>query len=39
MADVRANLGAGAKVAELPMLIDIDEAEDWWKWRSNCSSD
>lgn len=33
MADVRANLGRGAKVAELPTLIDIDVAEDWWAWR------
>ena len=33
MADVHANLGEGAKVAELPTLIDIDEAEDWRAWR------
>ena len=33
MADVRANLGARAKVAELPTLIDIDEADDWRAWR------
>ncbi|MEO9969443.1 MAG: TIGR04282 family arsenosugar biosynthesis glycosyltransferase [Hyphomonadaceae bacterium] len=33
MADVRANLGESAKVAELPMLIDIDEADDWRAWR------
>ena len=33
MADVRANLGESAKVAELPMLIDIDEAADWKAWR------
>jgi len=33
MADVRANLGEGAKVAELPMLIDIDDADDWRAWR------
>jgi len=33
MADLRANLGAGAKVAELPTLIDIDEADDWRAWR------
>lgn len=33
MADVRANLGAGARIAELPTLIDIDEAADWRAWR------
>ena len=33
MADVRANLGRSARVAELPTLIDIDEAEDWRAWR------
>lgn len=33
MADVKANLGAGAKVAELVTLIDIDEADDWRAWR------
>lgn len=34
MADVRANLGEVAKVALLPTLIDIDEAEDWKAWRA-----
>ena len=33
LADVRANLGQGAKVAELATLIDIDEAADWRAWR------
>lgn len=33
MADVRANLGPSARVAELPTLIDIDEADDWRAWR------
>lgn len=33
LADVRANLGQGAKVAELVTLIDIDEAEDWRAWQ------
>lgn len=32
MADVRANLPAGSRVAELPTLIDLDEAEDWHAW-------
>jgi len=32
MADVKANLPEGARVAELPVLIDIDEAEDWRAW-------
>ncbi|NQY95584.1 MAG: DUF2064 domain-containing protein [Henriciella sp.] len=34
MADVKANLSTAARVAELPTLIDIDEAEDWEAWRS-----
>ena len=33
MADVQANLPERARVAELPTLIDIDEAEDWMAWR------
>ena len=33
MADVRKNLPKRARVAELPTLIDIDEAEDWMAWR------
>lgn len=37
MADVRANLGPGARVAELPVLIDIDEANDWKAWRAGCA--
>lgn len=37
MADVRRNLGTGAKVAELPTLIDIDEADDWRAWRAERS--
>lgn len=32
MADVKDNLPKGARVAELPVLIDIDEAEDWRAW-------
>ncbi len=32
MADVRANLPDGARIAELPALIDIDEARDWSAW-------
>ena len=35
MADVRRNLPARARVAELPMLIDLDEAEDWHAWSKN----
>lgn len=34
MADVRANLGESAKVAQVPTLIDIDEADDWRAWRA-----
>ena len=33
MEDVWANLGKQSKVALLPQLIDIDEAEDWLNWR------
>lgn len=33
MADVRRNLGAQARVAELVTLIDIDDADDWRIWR------
>lgn len=33
MADVRGNLPKRARVAELPTLIDLDEAEDWRAWR------
>jgi len=33
MTDVRANLPSTARVAELPTLIDLDEAEDWKAWR------
>ena len=32
MADVRRNLGSVARVAELPVLIDIDDADDWLAW-------
>jgi len=32
MADVRRNLPSGSKVAVLPTLIDLDEAEDWKSW-------
>lgn len=32
MADVRGNLPTGSRVAELPTLIDLDEAEDWRSW-------
>ncbi|MCR9194416.1 MAG: DUF2064 domain-containing protein [Hyphomonas sp.] len=32
MADVRANLPNDARVAELPVLIDIDDADDWRAW-------
>lgn len=31
--DVKANLPSGVRIAELPTLIDIDEAEDWQVWR------
>ena len=34
MSDVKANLPAGSRVAELPTLIDIDEAEDWSAWKT-----
>lgn len=37
MEDVRANLPEGARVALLPTLIDIDEAEDWANWRKSIS--
>ena len=33
LADVQANLPAGARVARLPELIDLDEAEDWAAWK------
>ncbi|MEO0882500.1 MAG: TIGR04282 family arsenosugar biosynthesis glycosyltransferase [Pseudomonadota bacterium] len=33
MADVRQNLGPSASVTELPVLIDIDDADDWLAWR------
>ena len=33
MADVKANLPKGTRVAELPTLIDIDDAKDWRAWR------
>lgn len=33
MADVRRNLGTAQIAPDLPTLIDIDEAEDWWAWR------
>ncbi len=33
MADVKAHLPEGTRVAELPTLIDIDDAEDWKAWR------
>lgn len=32
MADLQANL-AGAHIARLPELIDLDDAEDWKAWR------
>lgn len=34
MADVRANLPTGARVAILPELIDLDVASDWHDWRA-----
>jgi hypothetical protein len=34
LADVRGNLPAGARVAELPTLMDLDEAEDWRAWQA-----
>lgn len=37
MDDVRANLPEAARVALLPTLIDIDEAEDWTNWRGGRS--
>lgn len=33
LADVRANLPEGARIAMLAELIDIDEAVDWRAWR------
>ena len=33
LADVQANLPAGTRVALLPELIDLDEAEDWDSWK------
>jgi uncharacterized protein len=36
MADVWGNLPAAARVAILPTLIDIDEADDWHAWRAAC---
>ncbi|MEM6411799.1 MAG: DUF2064 domain-containing protein [Pseudomonadota bacterium] len=33
MADVRRNLGLAARIAELPILIDIDDADDWLAWQ------
>lgn len=35
MADVRANLRPRARVAHLPTLIDLDEADDWRAWRQS----
>ncbi|MEM1150668.1 MAG: TIGR04282 family arsenosugar biosynthesis glycosyltransferase [Pseudomonadota bacterium] len=35
LGDVKANFPKGARVAELPILIDLDEAEDWQSWASN----
>lgn len=37
MADVKANLPPGARIAELPTLIDLDEAEDWYAWRATAA--
>ena len=34
MTDVWGNLPAAARVAVLPTLIDIDEADDWRAWRA-----
>jgi len=34
MEDVWSNLPAGASVALLPMLIDIDEGQDWRDWNA-----
>lgn len=39
MADVRANLPKRTRVAELPTLIDIDEAEDWMAWSASPEPD
>ncbi|MEM1087350.1 MAG: TIGR04282 family arsenosugar biosynthesis glycosyltransferase [Pseudomonadota bacterium] len=35
LGDVRANLPADGRIAYLPTLIDIDEAEDWHAWRTS----
>lgn len=35
LTDVRANLTTERRVAYLPTLIDIDEAEDWHAWRTS----
>lgn len=34
MEDVWSNLPAGSRIGLLPMLTDIDEADDWRNWRS-----
>ncbi len=35
MEDVWSRLPERARVAVLPMLIDLDEADDWWAWRDS----
>ncbi|MEL8055526.1 MAG: TIGR04282 family arsenosugar biosynthesis glycosyltransferase [Pseudomonadota bacterium] len=35
LGDVRANLPANSRIAYLPTLIDIDEADDWHAWRTS----
>lgn len=35
LSDVQANLPAGARVAQLPELIDLDEADDWAAWKKS----
>lgn len=35
LADVRANLPTDSRIAYLPTLIDIDDAQDWHAWRTS----
>ncbi|MEM1390852.1 MAG: DUF2064 domain-containing protein [Pseudomonadota bacterium] len=35
LADVRANLPPESRIAYLPTLIDIDDAQDWHAWRTS----
>jgi rSAM/selenodomain-associated transferase 1 len=35
LSDVEVNLPAGARIARLPELVDLDEAEDWRAWAAS----